>query len=153
MNTQLFERIFGITCLLLPPGMTSLAARNMLVAIAMQESRFKHRAQIGGPAKGFWQFEKNGGVRGVLNHVTTGPLIREVCSALSYEPDVSECYTAIEHNDILACAFARLLLWTVLRPLPKKGEHQKAWEYYIEGWRPGKPHRDTWDAFYDKAWE
>ena len=38
---------------LLPPNMDSREARVMLLAIGMQESRFKHRKQIGGPAKGF----------------------------------------------------------------------------------------------------
>ena len=39
------------------PGMDSAKARVMLLAIGLQESRFEHRRQIGGPARGFWQFE------------------------------------------------------------------------------------------------
>ena len=31
----------------------------MLLAIGLQESRFVHRRQIGGPACGFWQFCPN----------------------------------------------------------------------------------------------
>ncbi|MCV6902125.1 MAG: hypothetical protein NTT76_05400, partial [Achromobacter xylosoxidans] len=43
---------------LLPAGMDTQAAHVMLLAIGLQESRFTHRQQIGGPARGFWQFEK-----------------------------------------------------------------------------------------------
>ncbi len=52
---------------------------------------------------------------------------------------------------MLACAFARLLLFTDPRPLPALGNPQAAWDYYVRNWRPGKPHRDTWDALYAKA--
>ena len=42
---------------LLPEKMDSQAARAELVAIGLQESRLKYRAQIGGPARGYHQFE------------------------------------------------------------------------------------------------
>ena len=55
---------------LLPAAMNTPQARCMLLAIGLQESRFVHRRQIGGPARGFWQFERGtrtsrGGVWGV----------------------------------------------------------------------------------------
>jgi hypothetical protein len=54
---------------LLPCRFASNEAIVMLLAIGLQESRFQHREQIGGPAVSFWQAEKSGGmVRGVLNH-------------------------------------------------------------------------------------
>ncbi|WP_199533145.1 hypothetical protein [Thiopseudomonas alkaliphila] len=53
---------------LLPARMKSKKAVVMMLAIGLQESRFIHRRQIKGPARGFWQFEKGGGVYGVLNH-------------------------------------------------------------------------------------
>ena len=40
----------------------STAADVLLLAIGLQESRFEHRQQIGGPARSFWQFERGGGV-------------------------------------------------------------------------------------------
>ena len=43
---------------LLPAAMNTPQARCMLLAIGLQESRFVHRRQIGGPARGFWQFER-----------------------------------------------------------------------------------------------
>ena len=50
---------------LLPPAMDTPDARVLLLAIGLQESKFSHRLQIGGPARGYWQFEQGGGVRGV----------------------------------------------------------------------------------------
>ncbi len=149
IKTLVFPAAFGLL-----PRMDSPEARAMLVAIGLQESRLTHRRQLGGgPARGFWQFEFGGGVRGVLNHIATRPLIQDVLETMQYDflPDSS--YEAIQHNDVLACCFARLLLWTVPQSLPRKGDANGAWNQYISAWRPGRPHRQTWDAFYDQAWE
>jgi hypothetical protein len=139
---------------LLPERMDTPAARAMMIAMALQESRIRHRKQIGGPAVGYWQFEQGGGVRGVLNHPLSKPHIQTVLRALDYAPesDSAACYAALPHNDILAAAFARLLLWTLPSALPGKGDAQGGWDTYISAWRPGKPHRATWDAFYLQAW-
>lgn len=134
---------------LLPQRMDSLEARALLHAICMQESRGIHRRQIRGPARGLWQFEARGGHDGVLNHAASKPIIGPVLKAMAYDP--SECWAAIENNDVLACIFARLLLWTNPKPLPE-GDASAAWDYYIDTWRPGKPHRETWDPFYLDAW-
>jgi len=58
----------------------------------------------------------------------------------------------LEHNDTLAAAFARCLLWTLPDNLP--GEHDPAdgWRCYVKAWRPGKPNPETWDNFYQRAW-
>lgn len=144
--------VFDATNLVLPEGMDTPTSRAMLLAIGLQESRFEHREQIGGPAHGFWQFEKGGGVRGVLRHSASKRHIESVAESLSYEPDVEVMYEAIVHNDVLACAFARLLLWTHPKPLPVRADVDGAWHYYISTWRPGKPHRETWDDFYEQAW-
>lgn len=124
----------------------------MLTAIGLQESRFLHRRQIRGPARGFWQFEHGGGVRGVLKHPASAPHIRRVLAALCYGDDSEACYNALADNDVLACAFARLLLWTGSGALPRQGDAEGGWQYYLALWRPGKPHRETWDAFYAEAW-
>lgn len=139
---------------ILPEKMDTHAARAMVVAICLQESRLEHRRQIGGPARGYAQFELGGGVRGVLTHPASKPYIQDVLSALDYDPQASpaECFVAIEHNDILAAAFARLLLWTLPGALPARGDAEGGWGQYIAAWRPGKPHRDTWDAFYEEGW-
>lgn len=138
---------------LLPAKMASPAATAMLLAIALQESRCCHRRQLGGPARGFYQFEV-GGVRGVLRHPASKPHIANALAALSYPvtDDATTPYVAIEHNDVLASAFARLLLWTDAQPLPAHDEAEAGWQLYLRTWRPGKPHRATWDAFYQQAW-
>jgi len=137
---------------LLDPIMDSKEARAMLIAIGMQESRFSHRAQINGPARGFWQFERGGGVRAVLTHPETMQTAKEICLRLRITPTEDECYVAITYNDALACAFARLLLWTLPDKLPQQGDPDEGWRQYIEAWRPGRPHRETWDRFFNDAW-
>jgi len=132
--------------------MDTPAARAMILAIGLQESRFQHRRQIGGPARGFWQFERGGGVRGVLLHTSTRPTILSIVDSMIYDATPETSYDAIEHNDVLACCFARLLLWSHPKPLPAQGDHDGAWHYYMATWRPGKPHRSTWNDFYDDAW-
>jgi hypothetical protein len=141
---------------LLPDEMTSPGAEAMLLAIGAQESGFDHRRQIGnGPGLGFWQFEQGGGVLGVLRHPATKRHIQAVLTALDYDPasDPETCYGIIEHNDIMAAAFARLLLWTVPAPLPVKTAPMLGWSQYVSVWRPGKPHRETWDKLFESAWE
>ncbi|MCR4331728.1 MAG: hypothetical protein NUV34_03340 [Sulfuricaulis sp.] len=152
MSFTAFGPIYKATCALLPPALDSPEGKAMLIAIAMQESRWDERRQIGGPARGFWQFEF-GGIRGVLNHKSSQPIIRKVLDRLDYDyaPDTS--YVAIEHNDVLAFAYARCLLWTLPDPLPRRGESKEGWEQYMAAWRPGKPHRATWDQFFRQAWE
>ncbi len=123
----------------------------MLYAVAAQESRLDARRQIGGPARSFWQFEF-GGIKGVLNHPASQPIIRAVLDRLDYDylPDTS--YTAIEHNDVLAFAYARCLLWTLPGALPQRGETNRAWGQYIEGWRPGAPKPLTWPECFLSGW-
>lgn len=153
MTPELFISIALVPALrLLPPRMDSPAARAMVVAICLQESRLTHRRQIRGPARGFAQFEKGGGVKGVLTHRATSVHITTVCEALSYKPTVAACYVAIEHNDVLAAVFARLLLWTVPGVLPGRSEPAKGWDQYLAGWRPGKAHPKTWNENYARAW-
>ncbi len=142
---------------LLPAHMDSPAARAMLLAIGLQESRFEHRRQIGGPARGFWQFERGGGIRGVRGYVFLSPATKALAKAtladLGYGDATEEDrFAAVEHNDVLACLFARMLLWTHPEPLPATGEWVFAWDYYLATWRPGKPHKDTWKTCYEKAW-
>lgn len=138
--------------LLLPAEMSSPQAEVMLLAIGLQESRFIHRRQIKGPARSFWQAEQGGGmVHGVLRHPLTRALSVKVCGARGVKPVDELVYAAIEHDDVLAAALARLLLWTDPGKLPAVGAEQCAWDLYQRTWRPGKPHRDTWGDLYAKA--
>ncbi|QQE90501.1 hypothetical protein [Azotobacter chroococcum] len=136
---------------LLPARMTSPQAEAMLLAIGLQESGLIHRRQIGGPARGLFQFEQGGGVRGVMRHPLSRSHALAVCTVQGVEPTEAAVHAALEHDDILAAAFARLLLWTDPAPLPAVGEVGKAWDLYLRTWRPGKPHRNRWDACYAQA--
>jgi hypothetical protein len=150
---HIHERTIPAALELLPGRMTSPEATAMLLSIGLQESKFQHRRQVGGPAHGFWQFERMGGVAGVLEHPTTQPIITPICDMLLYPATSLACYTALEHHDVLATCFARLLLWTDARTLPAPHEAAKGWAIYLAQWRPGKPHRDTWNANFDQAWQ
>ena len=146
-----FGPIYKATVALLPPRMDSQEAKAMLIAIAMQESRWDERRQIGGPARGFFQFEL-AGVRGVLNHKASQPAIFSVLDRLDYDHTPNTSFAAIEHNDPLAFAYARCLLWTLPGPLPARGEAEEGWAQYLEAWRPGRPHPATWSKFFNDAW-
>ena len=137
------------------PWLNSPAASAMLIAIGLQESGFLVRRQAGGgPARGFWQFERSG-IAGVLQHTTTAVPIRDALHALRYGRTIKAvgCHTLVEHHDTLACVFARLLIWTLPGALPTRMEPETAWAQYLEGWRPGRPRPETWDANFTEAWE
>lgn len=127
----------------------SWQAQKMLIAIGLQESEFEHRVQIGGPAKGYWQFEKGGGVRGVLEHKSSKHLAAHACQELDYPATPDAVYGALPNDALLACIFARLLLYTDPKPLPTT--QQEAWAYYLRTWRPGKPKPSKWAANWDRA--
>jgi hypothetical protein len=137
---------------LLPQNMDSPQARVMILAIGLQESRFEYRRQIGdGPAKGFWQFERGGGVKGCIQHPASAPHIRKLCAARGVEFAPQAVWNAIEADDVLAAGLARLLLWTDPKPLPALGDADGAWSLYLRTWRPGKPHLITWSWIYRQA--
>jgi hypothetical protein len=151
MNPEQFNRIILTPALsLLPERMASVPARAMLIAICLQESGLIHRQQIGGPARGFPQFEK-AGILGVLTHHATADLARHVCSELAYQPNVDEVHAAIRDNDLLAACFARLLLWTVPAALPGPDQPDVGWDQYTRAWRPGRPRRELWDDNWERA--
>ena len=133
----------------LPSAMDTPAARMMLFAIAQQESGMTYRRQMPtGPARGLWQFEAGGGVRGVLTHKSSRFWARSALQARSISADTKTAWAALETDDVLAAIFARLLLFTDPRPLPAvhPSTGGAAWDYYIRNWRPGKPHRDRWNS-------
>ena len=141
---------------LLPPAMDSKEARVMLYAIGLQESRFTHRAQVidgggKGPARGYWQFERGGGVTGVLRHPASRFWASSVCNARNIPAQPLNVWLALETDDVLAAALARLLLFTDPARLPAIGEQATSLRYYLRVWRPGKPHPETWPECYETA--
>lgn len=141
---------------LLPAKLDSKASRLMVLAIGLQESGLTARAQRvagggKGPARGLAQFEL-GGVRGVLNHSASKELAAQVLGARRIPAaSASVVWAELETDDVLALAFARLLLLTDPKPLPALGDEEGAWAYYLRTWRPGQPHRNRWTPNYAAA--
>jgi hypothetical protein len=144
----------------LPPKMNSPEASALILAIGLQESKFLHRRQIRGPARGFLQFEKGtqisrGGVTGLVMHAKTKGPLATALTELRYATAIGDpvaLYTIIEHNDVVACVCARLLLWTLPVRLPGRDEADNAYGQYLASWRPGKPHPESWGSNFIEAW-
>lgn len=123
-------------------------ARRFLLAIALQESRLMHRRQVvaggaeNGPASSFWQFEAGGGCKGVLTHYLTAQCMRGLCNDFNVTPTPQGLWEAMRYHDVIAAIAARLLVYTLPRKLPATPD--EGWKQYIEAWRPGKPHPETW---------
>ena len=127
---------------LLPARLDSIAARLMILVIFMQESNLAVRAQVlngggKGPARGLAQFERAGGVAGIHRHPATSELLRQVCVARKVPFHPSAIWKALEVDDLLATACARLLLLSDPAPLPTIGDLDAAFAYYLRTWRPG----------------
>lgn len=150
---RIADEVLPLAFKLLPATMDSQPARAEMLSIGLQESRFEYRVQVGGPAHSYWQFERGGGVVGVLTHPATRALAKAVCDARNVQVSTLAVYEAMVNDDVLAACMARLLLYTLPDKLPLKGEHDKGWLQYISAWRPGMPHRGTWNAYYDQAWD
>lgn len=148
-----FDQLVATPALaLLPTKMDTPEARVMMLAICLQESALAHRWQVVdlkrpdvmGPARGLAQFERGGGVYGVINHQASREYAKVVCEARGIPATVGAVYDALSHDDVLAAAFARLLLWTDPRALPHVDDANSAWGYYIRNWRPGKRRPSAW---------
>lgn len=153
----------------LPPAMDSTQARVIMLAIAGQEADFRHRYQVlntpgvKGPARGLWQFERGGGVVGVLNHASSRELARRIAHDRIGATLSDAVWQALEHDDVLAGVYARLLLWTDPAALPEVGDVEGAWQLYLRCWRPGAWTRGSetqraklrakWARYYAQAME
>lgn len=135
----------------LPAAMDSPEARLMLLAIALQESGLRAREQNGGPARGLWQFERNG-VLAVMHHTRTADVVFHWCESNDITYGSNAIYERLALDDELACVFARLLLWSDPRALPEIGDCMGAFDVYERSWRPGKPSYTRWrDTAYPQA--
>lgn len=138
------------------PPVTRDAMRFML-AIALTESgptlsaRYQSSpATSPGPARGFWQFEQGGGVHGVLTHSGTKNLAIAMCTACTVVAGDAAVWRSLEGHDDLSTAFARLLITTEPRALPKNAD--EGLSQYLNLWRPGKPCTSaTWAANWKTA--
>src|SRR6185437_16568903 len=121
----------------LPSCMTSPEAKAMLLAIGGQESAYAERHQVGGPACGLWQFERNG-VLGVMHGAATSSYAYNACIKAGVLWGSTSILAALQQDDELACIFARLLLWSDPRPLPEIGDVMGAFNLYERCWKPGR---------------
>lgn len=150
---EITQKAINPALALLPAKMDTPQARVLLLTIGQQESRFKDRVQMGGgPARGFWQFEKGGGVKGVMTHSAVKGLTAHVCAVRGVPFEPYATWTALATDDVFAAALARLLLWTDPGPLPARDDPDAGWKLYaVRVWRPGKPHPETWRGYWDNA--
>lgn len=141
---------------LLPSKWDTPQARVLHAAIGYQETKYLHRRQVievdgrlveRGPACGYWQFEKGGAVKGLMNFgglVTSKAM--QVCNVRGVPWRRDDVWIALSQDDVLAAAFARLLMYTDPHSLPVT--QADAWDFYLRTWRPGKPHPEDWP----KSW-
>lgn len=122
---------------LLPVTMRSAAAKVLLYTTSRQENPKRLPQQVGGPAVGDYQFEKGGGVKGVLTHKAVRSYAESCCADRSVPATQDAVYQAIKTDPVLAAALARLLYYTDPKTLPFVGKEDDAWALYLRTWRPG----------------
>lgn len=144
---QLNAQVLSPGLALLPIAMDSAKARVELLTINLQEDPQQLRRQMGnGPARGLWQFERGGGVKGVMGHHATTGHAHRLCVERGVEWDAAAIWARLETDDLLACGFARLLLYSDPKPLPDVTDDAGGWDLYERTWRPGRPHPEKWPA-------
>jgi hypothetical protein len=148
---------------LLSKSMDTPEARVLSLAIALQESRGTMRRQLSidpddgklkpiGPAKGIHQGELGGGMcTGVPRHHATRAHAAQVLAARGVKNNPRAIWNAIERDDVLSFALARLLLFSDPAKLPGLCDVDGGWRYYLRTWRPGKPHFHTWGSCHAAA--
>lgn len=135
---------------LLPLPMDVPEARVMLLSIGGQESGFRMRKQVGGPAHGLWQCEQPT-MHLLLDNPASAQFVRNLCVSRAVAPVASDMYWALLTDDIFAAAIARLILWCDPHPLPAFGDADDAWLCYQKNWGPGKPRPNDWPSNYSAA--
>lgn len=153
---------------LLPESLGTLDARVQLYATSIQENPTRAPRQIirkdgklqpVGPAAGDYQFEKTGGIAGLVRfkNARVSNMLADVCNARRVAITVDALFDAIQVDPVLAAALARLLYFTDSGALPKAGAEQYAWDVYLRTWRPGAYERDPkglrakWSRSYAEA--
>lgn len=131
----------------------SINANGLVVAIGFHESAFGTRdqrdaANAVGPATGYYQFERLGGVVEVLQARKTKEIAAALCAraGVAATPDQVWRRFATPAGDELATAFARLLLWKDPARLPAADFSgvMDAYRMYDRNWRPGAKRPHDW---------
>lgn len=153
---------------LLPDTLRSIDAKVQVYATSIQENPTRVPRQLikkdgnlqpVGPAAGDYQFEKTGGIRGLVNFKSPRlqQMLDHVCAERMWGKNEDTLFGAVQVDPILAAALARLLYFTDAGALPKAGAEQYAWDVYLRTWRPGAYERDPkglrakWSKSYAEA--
>ncbi|MBJ7548560.1 hypothetical protein JHC42_17140 [Pseudomonas sp. OA3] len=137
---------------LLPAAMSRNRAQvdSLMLTAHLQEAPNCEQCQLPirlgkcGPARGIWQFERGGGVAGVLRHKSSRDAAIAACQTLGIGPTVDGVFAALPGQvDVIDAVFARLLFWTDPLPLPALGNIEGAWQRHLRTWRLGAYERGT----------
>lgn len=132
----------------LPVEMDTPQARLLVLATGAQETGYRTREQIGGPARGFCQMQYNC-VLDVMHNPASGNHVWNLCGVLGITYGSHSIFDALLTNDELALCMTRLAFWCDPRPLPEIGDVLGAWGTYERVQRPGLPSYSRWkqDAY------
>ena len=150
MLEAILDEIIEPGLALLPPALVSDEAAVLLLATGLQESRFVYRRELGGQGLGFWRLSGSMMTQ-VLQHPQTARLAQRLCEAAGIECRARTLHAALEFNDGLAAAFARLLLLSAGQGLPPCGRPEQAWLLYLRLWQPQHPSHLSWAPLYRHA--
>lgn len=138
--------------LLWPEPWRGKAPEVYLAAIALQESMGLARSQRpSGPALSFWQIEPPT-LDAVIQHPRVGPTLLAIADRLDLQP--GQLREALRYSELFAASVARALLRSIYLPLAL--DRDKAWQVYLEAWRPGVPRPGSWASCWAaaiSAWE
>ncbi len=113
-------------------GLYTPAAENLLLGTAIQESRLKHRRQIGGPALSYFQIEPNTHDDIWNNYLKYRQALANKIINLMTSKNANRL-NELEHNDKYACAIARVQYLRVPYLLPSHSDVAKMaafWKKY-----------------------
>jgi hypothetical protein len=165
-----FKQTIPAAYSLLPGQMNTREATAMMLATGLHESAFKARVQgrmralktlddfnpQAGPARGFWQFERGGGVAEILESPDTKDIAIPICKMFLFDPNRQAIHTALGFHDVLQAVFARLLLWRDSRPMPTPLQFSEGYSIYLRNWRPNvdaaAAHKKDWPGNFTNAW-
>lgn len=137
---------------LLPESLSGREAEVLLLTTGLAASGFRNRRDARSQGRGYWRAEPDGVmVGGVLRAVQTRDLAVAVCDARQVPPIAERVYSALEHDDVLAAALARLLLWSDPAGLPPLGDEAGAWACYQRHWAVDESDRRSWAIHYRLA--
>lgn len=127
------------------PSLDSPNARQMLLAIAAQESSCgKYFAQLGGPAQGPWQIEPRTHDDLFTNFLDYRPDLRDALEELLPTIPVDNVLVS---SPLYCCGVARMLMYREPWHVPALNDRDGMWALYKEDYntRLGKATKAEWD--------